>query len=58
MVGNADPLKNEVLKFYEAFSNNENNKLVELEFCGHGFLDEMDEVLLNEVAKEIIAFLK
>ena len=58
MVGNADPLKDEVLKFYEAFSNNENNKLVELEFCGHGFLDEMDEVLLNEVAKEIIAFLK
>lgn len=58
MVGNADPLKNEVLKFYEACASNENNKLVELEFCGHGFLDEMDEVLLSEVAKEIIEFLK
>lgn len=58
MIGNADPLKDETLKFYEACSNNVNNKLVELEFCGHGFLDEMDEVLLNEVSKEIIEFLK
>lgn len=58
IVGNADPLKREILEYLERINDNDKIKLLELEFCGHGFLNEMDEFLLNEVSGKIIEFLK
>lgn len=58
IVGNADPLKNDILEYYNRFDYNKENMFLELEFCGHGFLNEMDEFLVSEVSSKVIEFLK
>ncbi len=58
IVGNADPLKEDILEYYNRINYNDKLKFLELEFCGHGFLNEMDEFLVNEVSGKVIEFLK
>lgn len=58
IVGNADPLKEDILEYYNRINCNDKLKFLELEFCGHGFLNEMDEFLVNEVSGKVIEFLK
>lgn len=58
IVGNADPLKEDILEYYNRINYNDKLEFLELEFCGHGFLNEMDEFLVNEVSGKVIEFLK
>ena len=58
IVGNADPLKEDIFNYYNRINYDGRVELLELEFCGHGFLNEMDEFLVNEVSSKIIEFLK
>lgn len=58
IVGNADPLKEDILEYYNRINYNDKLRFLELEFCGHGFLNEMDEFLVNEVSGKVIEFLK
>ena len=58
IVGNVDPLKEDILEYYNRINYNDKLKFLKLEFCGHGFLNEMDEFLVNEVSGKVIEFLK
>lgn len=58
IVGNADPLKEDIFNYYNRINYDGRVEFLELEFCGHGFLNEMDEFLVNEVSSKIIEFLK
>lgn len=59
IVGGADPLKNDILEYYEECTKfNQNCELREIDFYGHGFLDELDDVAFNEVFGAINDFLK
>lgn len=58
IVGNADPLKKDILEYYNRINYDGRLEFLELEFCGHGFLNEMDEFLVNEVSSKVVDFLK
>lgn len=59
IVGGADPLKSDVLEYYQkCYKYNPDNQLSEIDFYGHGFLDEVDDVAFNEVFLSINEFLK
>ncbi len=54
-VGKADPLRDEIIDFYK--NNIISSKLVQLDFCGHGFLIEKDSELRQEIYNDINKFL-
>ena len=52
-------MKNDILEYYEECTKfNQNCELREIDFYGHGFLDELDDVAFNEVFGAINDFLK
>jgi len=56
LVGRMDPLLEEIQEFYKKQDDNVNIQL--LDFCGHGFLNDNDPDLINDLKKIIIKFLK
>jgi len=54
LVGNVDSLKDEIKEYYD---KKKNTKYEEISFSGHGFLNDMDKELSNEVFTVVNKFI-